>query len=224
MSALRNMTPPTRSNTTSAPLPSVAARTSAGRSSAPTISFSAMASDRRVRRGRAPFGADDARAEASGDLRGGAADAASGADQQHRLPRLQTRRFEAAPGRHVVDADRRRLVETEGLGLPAQARTGTAISSACEPSRVKPTSPPVPQTSAPIHSAGPASTTPAKSRPGMRGKVVCCMAPATFLTSLGLIEAAMTRTSAVLLGRRRRAASTNSEPRGRQRPRIAPRA
>jgi hypothetical protein len=31
----------------------------------------------------------------------------------------------------------------------------------------------------------------------MRGSVVCFMAPATFLTSLGLIEAAMTRTSAI---------------------------
>src|SRR5580658_7937897 len=32
----------------------------------------------------------------------------------------------------------------------------------------------------------------------MRGKVVCFMAPATFLTSLGLIDAAITRTRAVV--------------------------
>src|SRR5271156_844081 len=32
----------------------------------------------------------------------------------------------------------------------------------------------------------------------MRGGVVCFIAPATFLTSLGLIEAAMTRTNAVV--------------------------
>ena len=75
--------------------------------------------------------------------------------------------------------------------------TGTASISAWVPSRVKPASPPVPQTSAPIHSDGPTSTTPAKSRPGMRGGVVCLIAPATFLTSLGLIEAAITRTTAV---------------------------
>jgi hypothetical protein len=39
---------------------------------------------------------------------------------------------------------------------------------------------------------------PGKTRPGVRGSVVCFIAPATFLTSLGLIEAAMTRTSAVV--------------------------
>jgi hypothetical protein len=43
--------------------------------------------------------------------------------------------------------------------------------------------------------------TPAKSRPGMRGGVLCLIAPATFLTSLGLIEAAITRTMAVLRNR-----------------------
>jgi hypothetical protein len=45
------------------------------------------------------------------------------------------------------------------------------------------------------HSAGPASTTPA----GMRGAPVWLIAPATFFTSLGLIEAAITRTNAALL-------------------------
>ena len=82
------------------------------------------------------------------------------------------------------------VVELRGPGLRRRLAAGTAIISAWVPSRVKPTSPPVPQTSAPIHSAGPASTTPAKSRPGMRGNVVCFIAPATFLTSLGFDEAA----------------------------------
>ena len=49
----------------------------------------------------------------------------------------------------------------------------------------------------------------------MRGNVVCFIAPATFLTSLGLIEAAMTRTKAVLSsGDRSRPASANSKNRG----------
>jgi hypothetical protein len=41
---------------------------------------------------------------------------------------------------------------------------------------VKPRSPPVPKTSRPFHSAGPRSTTPAKSRPGVRGRVVASIA------------------------------------------------
>ena len=55
--------------------------------------------------------------------------------------------------------------------------------------RIKPASPPVPQTSVPIHRAESVSISPAKSRPGTRGNVVCFIPPATFLTSLGLIEA-----------------------------------
>src|SRR5271166_767895 len=77
------------------------------------------------------------------------------------------------------------------------ASTGTARYSACEPSRRKPRSPPVPKTGRPIHSDGPCSTTPAKSRPGVRGTVVSSILPRTFFTSLGLIAAAwtLTRTS-----------------------------
>ena len=76
-----------------------------------------------ARPGAAPLvGADHAGAEAPSDLGGGAADAASGADQEHGFPGLQACRFDAAPGGHVIDADRRRLVEAEGAGLAAQAR------------------------------------------------------------------------------------------------------
>lgn len=55
----------------------------------------------------------------------------------------------------------------------------------------------VSQTFTPIHSAGTVSTTPAKSLPEKRGSAVCVTGPPTFLTSLRLIEAAMTRTNAV---------------------------
>jgi hypothetical protein len=45
--------------------------------------------NRRVRARHAIVGADHAGAKASSDLSGGAADAASSADQQHRLPALR---------------------------------------------------------------------------------------------------------------------------------------
>ncbi len=64
-----------------------------------------------------------------------------------------------------------------------------------QPLRVRLISPPVPQTSRPTRSAGPHTITPAKSRPGMRGKIVPCIFPATFFTSLGLIAAPFTATS-----------------------------
>jgi hypothetical protein len=67
--------------------------------------------NRRVRSRRAPVGTDHPGAKASRDLGGGAADAASGADQEHDLPGLQARRFDAAPGGIVVDSNRRGLVE-----------------------------------------------------------------------------------------------------------------
>lgn len=67
--------------------------------------------DRRVPMRHVPVGTDHARAEAPGNLRRGAADAAPGADQQNRLTGLEACRFEAAPGGHVVDPDRRCLVE-----------------------------------------------------------------------------------------------------------------
>ncbi len=81
-------------------------------------------------------------------------------------------------------------------GLRTSASTGTDINSAWEPSRVNPVSPPVPQTAAPSHSGGPLITTPAKSRPGVRGNTVQSMAPATFFTSDGLTDAASTRMTA----------------------------
>ena len=81
-------------------------------------------------------------------------------------------------------------------GLRTSASTGTDINSACDPSRMKPVSPPVPQTAAPCHSGGPLITTPAKSRPGVRGSTVQSIAPATFFTSDGLTDAASTRITA----------------------------
>ena len=73
-------------------------------------------------------------------------------------------------------------------GIPATARlSGTQTSSASAP-------PLAPNTSAPgrnrVTSLPTASTTPAKSRPGMRGGTVWRMRPATFFTSDGLMEAA----------------------------------
>jgi hypothetical protein len=72
---------------------------------------------RRVRKRRALVSTDYAGAEASSDLGGGAADAASGADQQHRLPGFEACGFDAAPCGNVIDSDRRGLVEAQGLGL-----------------------------------------------------------------------------------------------------------
>src|ERR1700727_3440489 len=77
--------------------------------------------DRRVRMRRMPVSADDSGAKASSDLGGGGANAASGADQQQGLLRFQGRRFDAAPGGHVVDPNRRRLVEAEVSGLATPA-------------------------------------------------------------------------------------------------------
>jgi hypothetical protein len=82
-------------------------------------------------------------------------------------------------------------------GLRTSESMGKAIRSAWGPSWRKPITPPVPQTSAPSHSAGPCSTAPEKSRPGTRGSSVCSIDPATFLTSLGLTEAALMRMTAV---------------------------
>src|ERR1700726_3067044 len=48
----------------------------------------------------------------------------------------------------------------------------------------------------------------------MRGSVVCFIAPATFLTSLGLMEAAIIRTNAVLSSTAGVATSTNSSTKG----------
>ena len=53
--------------------------------------------DRRVRMRRVPVGTNHAGFEAPGNLRGSAADAASGADQQNRLAGFKTCNFEAAP-------------------------------------------------------------------------------------------------------------------------------
>jgi hypothetical protein len=49
---------------------------------------------------------------------------------------------------------------------------------------------------------------------GIRGSVVCFMAPATFLTSLGLTEAAITRTSAIVSAMAGASTSANSRTDG----------
>src|SRR3984957_12334276 len=117
------------------------------------------------------------------------------------VPGFQGCRFDADQAAIPYSSRRpsRPIRKLRVLGLRRRLATGTAISSAWVPSRVKPVSSLVPQTSTPIHSAGPASTTPAKSRPGMRGALVWLIAPARFFTSLGLIQAAITRTNAALL-------------------------
>ncbi len=80
-------------------------------------------------------------------------------------------------------------------GFRANPSSGTVTYCACVPFRVKPRSPPVPNTSTPRSSGGPATIVPAKSRPTIRGSVVCAfIAPCTFFASLGLIAAARTRT------------------------------
>src|SRR6202021_2664340 len=80
------------------------------------------AMDRRVRMRCSPVGTNHAGPETPGDLRCGTADTATGANQQNRLTGLEIYRFEAAPSGHVVDPNRRRLIEAEDLGLPAQTR------------------------------------------------------------------------------------------------------
>src|SRR5450631_3000910 len=70
----------------------------------------------------------------------------------------------------------------------------TTIYWACVPSRQTPNPAPLPQTSLPFQPS-PATTTPAKSRPGMRGREAL-KAPATFFTSLGLMAEACNSTSA----------------------------
>jgi Histidine kinase-, DNA gyrase B-, and HSP90-like ATPase len=77
------------------------------------------------------------------------------------------------------------LEKSEGFGLSGAVAGEAGIAAGAPDRRSNPV-------------GRPASTTPAKSRPGIRCSVVCFMVPATFLTSLGLIEAAMTRTSAVV--------------------------
>src|SRR3984885_9016427 len=68
------------------------------------------------------------------------------------------------------------------------------IYCACVPSRQTPNPAPLPQTSLPFQPS-PATTTPAKSRPGIRGRDAL-KAPATFFTSLGLMAEAWSSTSA----------------------------
>jgi hypothetical protein len=79
--------------------------------------------------------------------------------------------------------------------LRRKLATGTTMYCAWLPSMVNPALP-VPQTSAPSQASGLASTTPAKSRPGILGSVVCDIASAMFFTSLGLTDAATTLTRA----------------------------
>src|SRR5882757_1986722 len=74
---------------------------------------------------------------------------------------------------------------------PSDLRT---IYCACVPSRETPNPAPLPQTSLPFQPS-PATTTPAKSRPGMRGREAP-KTPATFFTSLGLMAEACSSTSA----------------------------
>src|SRR3984885_104585 len=79
-------------------------------------------------------------------------------------------------------------------GLPDSNSAGTTTYSAGDPSRIIPSAGQLPQTCSPF-SRLPATTVPAKSRPGVRGRVVVLKRPATFPISLGLIAAAFTRTS-----------------------------
>src|SRR5580704_8327341 len=81
------------------------------------------------------------------------------------------------------------------LGKGSTAFAGTTTYSAWLPSRPKPRLPPAPKTDCPDSSSEPPATTPAKSRPGVRGTLVSCILPSTFLTSLGLTAAAFTCTS-----------------------------
>ena len=62
------------------------------------------------------------------------------------------------------------------------------------PSRVMPSPGPVPHTGR-LASVLRLMMTPEKSRPGVRGSVVCSKSPATFLGSLGFMAAALTSTS-----------------------------
>src|SRR5271169_2755284 len=83
-----------------------------------------------------------------------------------------------------------------------------------------PSSPPEPQTSRPMRSLGPSTTTPAKSRPGVRGQTACRMPPSNAFASLGLTPELRTSTiaepSGMAFGRsistRRRTASSASGP------------
>src|SRR5271170_6941880 len=81
-----------------------------------------------------------------------------------------------------------------GFGFSESVSTGTTTYSACDPSRLIPSVGELPHTSTPS-SCFPFTTTPAKSRPGVRGRVVFLKCPATSPTSLGLIAAACTWTS-----------------------------
>src|SRR5438270_6515859 len=80
-------------------------------------------------------------------------------------------------------------------GFALSAARGSFSRSACEPLREMPTSPPEPHTSRPFHSGGPSTTTPAKSRPGVRGQTALGMRPIIALASLGLIPAARISTT-----------------------------
>lgn len=81
-----------------------------------------------------------------------------------------------------------------GISMNCKTLSGTEIHSAWEPSRSKPWVPPVPHTLFPAF--GPVATTPAKSRPGVRGVVVYGKRPSTFMTSDTLIADALTSTRA----------------------------
>src|SRR3954463_5757468 len=80
-------------------------------------------------------------------------------------------------------------------GFALRAARGSLSRSACEPLREMPMSPPEPQTSRPFHSGGPSITTPAKSRPGVRGQTAPGMRPIIALASLGLMPAARISTT-----------------------------
>jgi hypothetical protein len=145
-----------------------------------------------------PIDFDHARADALGDLRRRPADTPSRADDRQRLIRPQLRRFhEAPPGCHIIDHDRRGLVEREPRGLAPEARDRHGDLLRMRAVAGKPDIAARTPNLCADPFAGLAITTPAKSRPGMRGKVVWLMAPCTFFTSLGLIEAASIRTTAV---------------------------
>src|ERR1700761_2884173 len=80
-------------------------------------------------------------------------------------------------------------------GFSESHASGRDTNCAWAPSLVTPKPAPLPQTDFPSQRCDPLTTFPAKSLPGVRGRVGL-NAPATIFTSLGLIAAADTSTSA----------------------------
>ena len=132
------------------------------------------------------------RASPAGDLGRRTADGPRHPGDQDRLPCPKPGGVHhGRPGGHVAQTQRSGLFGVEAVGTHQDSLDGhgqiLGVQAVPAEAQVAPSSE---DRATDPHSGGLCSTTPAKSRPGVRGTVVNPIVPRTFFTSLGLMAAA----------------------------------